>query len=210
MKTLTRQAIRNNRGTLAAGLVALVLIGMVGSAILLLVFNLGMVLTVQQKANLVARNAAEDLAKRANWLGVEKGVASPMGDALEFVRASAALQGLPAPHSDNFTLTRTGENGLVFTVSYVYDCPLVGGIPVLGRFATMHASGTYDRTSDCAGLMLRVVRANGTAIFIPSYGLSGPNAIGRFTEPDHSFAGYFFWSTAPQQIESEKKPAGLS
>jgi hypothetical protein len=208
--TKQNNSVRSSRGSMALGVVQIVLLGLVGAAVFLMVYNIGSLITIHQKAQLVAQNAAENLAKRSNWLGVEKGSASPENETMAFIRMSTQAQGLPQPTLDHFQVKRSGRGRLLFTVTYAYKMPIVGGIPILGDIVTVKSTGSYNRANDCAPIVLRIQRANGSSIFIPGFGLNGPNSVGKFLEPSRRFDGYFFWNTGEQQIESESKPAAIS
>lgn len=202
--------VRNGQ-TIAEGTAMLVVVVGLAMALLLLIVNTGITISIQQRANLVAYNAAEHLARRTYWLGLERNVSSPERETMiKFIKRSTSLQHLPSPNAEGFHLVRAGKGNTVFSVTYTYKSPLLGNLPLIGKFTNMTASGTYIRPNEGAPLMLRVVRANGSSILIPCAGLNGPNAVGEFTEPVKRFDGYFFWNTGQQQIESEKKPATLA
>jgi hypothetical protein len=184
---------------------------MIGLSVLLLVLivNTGLLITTQQRENLVAYNAMEEIARRSYWLGLETGPQSPERETFSFITESTKAQGLPPPNVDGFVFKRIGPGGRIFSLTYTYNTRLIGNLDCFGQFRTMKATGTFVRADEGAPLVLRVVRANGTSILIPSFGLNGPTAVGRFTEPAKRFDGYFFWNTGQQQIESEVKPVAF-
>jgi hypothetical protein len=188
------------------------LVVMVGLSVLLLVMivNTGLLITTQQRENLVAYNAAENLARRTYWLGLEKGTSGPEHETMDFIKETTTVQGIPFPNAEGFELKRSGPQGRVFSVTFTYNSPLIGNFDCFGHFRKMQATGTYVRADEGAPLVLRIVRANGSSILVPGFGINGPTAVGEFTEPAKRFDGYYFWNTGQQQIESETKPATLS
>jgi hypothetical protein len=184
---------------------------MIGLCVLLLVLlvNTGLLIITQQRENLVAYNAMEEIARRTYWLGLETGPRSPENETFSFLTESTKAQGLPPPNIDGFVFKRSGPGGRIFSLTYTYNVPLIGNLDCFGRFRKMKATGTFVRADEGAPLVLRVVRANGSSILIPSFGLNGPTAVGKFSEPAKRFDGYYFWNTGQQQIESEVKPIAL-
>jgi hypothetical protein len=201
---------RNRRGQAIVEGTSMIVV-MVGLSVLLLIMivNTGLIITTQQRENLVAYNAVEEIARRTYWLGLERGAQSPQRETMTFIKNSTSSQGLPGPNVDGFEFSRTGPGGRVFSVTFTYNSPLIGNLDCFGHFRKMKATGTYIRSDEGAPLVLRVVRANGTSILIPAFGLNGPTAVGKFTEPAKRFDGYFFWNTGQQQIESEQKPIAM-